>query len=384
MTSRISDAALDDLRARYPINEIAGKWVNLRRSGKKFIGPCPICSSDRQSRTATRFECGADFFVCAVCMEGGDCFKLIQKVEGKTFLEAVEWLGGAREIDADRARELDEARRQKEIQRERERNHFRDKERRTLWDIWLNAAPIAGTAAEIYLALRGIPLPSGARLKCVPDMPYFVPRGRDQVVVHRGPALIAPIMRPDGHFGGLHFTYIDVNAPKGKLKLEDPETHELLPAKKSRGSKKDGYIELIPIKLPPRTLIIGEGIEKVLAVWLALTRVERDLATTAFRTSVDLGNLGGRALESVTHPELKTEKGRAQRVPGPVPDPAAPGIPVPDSVERIIILGDSTSDRLTTRCAIARAQERWRKPGRVIQVAWPPEGQDFDDLLRAA
>jgi CHC2 zinc finger len=379
----IPESALDELRSRNPVDELAGKWVSLRRNGKKLIGACPICSPDRTSRTATRFECDADHWLCAVCVDGGDVIKLVQKFEGKSFLEAVDWLGGTREIDVARAAELDAARAAKAAQRERETNHFRDKERRTLWDIWLAAAPIAGTPVEAYLALRGLDAPPGARLKCVSDMPYFVPRGRDQVVLARAPAMIAPIMRPDGHFGGLHFTYIDLSVAKGKLRLEDPETHEIVPAKKSRGSKKDGHIELLPIK-QPRTLIIGEGIEKVLAVWLALTRVGRDLSTTAFRTSVDLGNLGGRALESITHPTLKTDKGRAQRVPGPAFDPSTPGIPIPDSVEEIIILGDSTSDRLTTLCAIARAEGRWRKPGRVIRTAWSPDGADFDDLLRVA
>jgi len=379
----IPESALDELRARNPLDELAGKWVSLRRAGKKLIGPCPVCSSDRASRTATRFECDADGWCCAVCVDGGDVIKLVQKVEGKSFLEAVEWLGGAREIDAARAAELDAARRKKAEQRERENNHFRDRERRTLWNIWLNAAPIAGTPAQAYLERRGLEAPPGARLKCVVEMPYFVARGHDQVAIHRGPAMVAPIIRPDGHFGGLHFTYIDMSAPKGKLALKDPETGELLPAKKSRGSKKDGHIELIPVKDPP-ALVIGEGIEKVLAVWLALARAGRDLTATAFRTSVDLGNLGGRAGETVTHPTLKTEKGRAQRVPGPLPDLATPGIPVPDSIEQIIILGDSTSDRLTTRCAIARAAGRWARVGRAIRVAWSPDGADFDDLLRAA
>jgi Zn-finger nucleic acid-binding protein len=378
----IPESALDDLRSRNPVDELAGKYVTLRRNGKKLIGPCPICSSDRTSRTATRFECDADGFCCAVCLDGGDAIKLVQKVEGKTFLEAVEWLGGTKEIDVDRARELDETRKRKEAQREKESNHFRDRERRTLWDIWLHAEPIAGTYADSYLQLRGIKAQKGVRLKHVPDMPYFVQRGHsDPIVVHRGPAMIAPIIRPDGHFGGLHFTYIDVNAPKGKLQLEDPETHEILPTKKSRGSKKDGHIDLIPIK-DQRKLIIGEGIEKVLAVWLALSG--RDLSTTAFRTSVDLGNLGGRAAESITHPTLKTDKGRPQRVPGPIPDLSTPGIPIPESVDSVIILGDSTSDRLTTECAIARAERRWRKEGRSICVAWSPDGEDFDDLLRAA
>jgi hypothetical protein len=79
----------------------------------------------------------------------------------------------------------------------------------------------------------------------------------------------------------------------------------------------------------------------------------------------------------------KLQAARVQRVPRPVRD-LATGIPISDSVETIIILGDRTSDHLTTRCAIARAETRWRKPGRVIRVAWSPEGKDFDDVLREA
>jgi hypothetical protein len=119
----------------------------------------------------------------------------------------------------------------------------------------------------------------------------------------------------------------------------------------------------------------------VLAVWCALNHVGRDLSNIAFRTSVDLGNLGGKADGSVSHPTLKTDKNKPQRIAGPKPADEQ-GIPIPDSVDRIVILGDSTSDRPTTECVIARAVTRWSRPGRDIRVAWAPPGVDFDDLLR--
>ena len=258
---------------------------------------------------------------------------------------------------------------------------FPRQERRTLWDIVAARGPIAGTPAR---RISAAPLgAAGVRLRCVPDMPYFVTRGRDQVVVHRGPALVAPILRPDAHFGGLHFTYIDVSQPKGKLAITDPETGEQLPAKKVRGSKRGGHIELVGSK-QPRRLVIGEGIETVLSVWSALATLGRDLADMTFWSSVDLGNLGGKAADTVAHPTLKTVSGRPQRVPGPFPDMTAPGIPIPDSVDDVVILGDGDSDRLTTRCAIVRAGVRFARPGRRVRVAWAPEGRDFNDLRRAA
>lgn len=372
---RISEFALDELRSRNGVPEYVAKRVRLRKSNGKWIGPCPIHSPHPQARDSTSFECWADRWVCATCEMGGDIISLVQKVEGKTFLEAVEWLGGVPEIDAARAAELDAARKRKEIERERESAHYRDKERRTLWDILLRAEP----APEPYLQLRQLGTPPGGRLRGVADMPYFVQRGSDQVVIHRGPAMIAPILRPDGRFGGLHFTYIDVNAPKGKLTLTDPETGEQLPAKKVRGSKRGGYIELVRCK-EPRRLVIGEGIETVLSVWTALSALGRDIADMNFLSSVDLGNLGGKATGTVAHPTLKTAAGRPQRVPGPVPDLATPGIPIPDSVEEVVILGDGDSERVTTRCAIVRATVRFARRGRDVRVAWAPDGRDFNDL----
>ncbi len=390
--SRISETALAELRARNPVADVAAKWVRLRHHGRKrMIGPCPMCSPDRQSATATRFECSDEDWVCAVCCDGGDCIKLVRLVEGLDFLKAVDWLGGARDVSEERAKELAAERAKKQAQREREADAFRDRERRTLWDIWLAAAELVGSPAEQYLRLRGLEAPDRVKLRCVLEMPYFVERAKGQrEIVHRGPAMVAPILRPDGHFGGLHFTYLDVADPKGKARIKDPHTGEELPAKKSRGSKKGGYIELWrgspgpPRGILPTQLIMGEGIEKVLAVWRALHQVGRDLIPTAWRTSVDLGNLGGRAASSLPHPSLKTEKGRPQRVPGPVPDLEAPGIPIPDSVTDVVLLGDSTSDRFTTQCALARAAARFVRDGRTVRVAWAPEGVDFDDMLREA
>jgi hypothetical protein len=63
---------------------------------------------------------------------------------------------------------------------------------------------------------------------------------RSTNVIHRGPAMVAPITRED-KFCGLHVTYLTEDG--AKLSLCDPETRELLPAKKVRGSKSAGAIE---------------------------------------------------------------------------------------------------------------------------------------------
>lgn len=387
---KISAAELERLKDDNPCDEVAGKWVRLRANGRKMIGPCPICSDDPQSLDATRFECWADGWVCAVCPDGGDVIKLVQKREQLEFLAAVDWLGGVQRVDpAEEARRAAE-REHKRAEAEKNSAIFREQERARVFDIWRHGTSIADTDVERYLALRVGTLPASLRMRCIAAMPYYATGKRDAPVIHRGPAMLVPIIGRDGKFAALHVTWIDLGAPKGKVALTDPETGAQLPAKKVRGSKAGGRIELV-VRDAPRRLVIGEGIEKVLAVWLALDVLGRPTTTlddTAFWTSIDLGNLGGRAAEAVPHPTLKDKGGRTRRVPGPQPDLSEPSIEIPDSVEEVVILGDATSDRYLTECAIARAAARWAKnsqgAGRRILVAWCWPDADFDDVLRQA
>lgn len=400
MTSpRFTDTQLSDLKAQHPCDHVAGQWVALRRHGTKMIGPCPLHSKDPQARDSTSFECSAEGWVCATCADGGDVIKLVALHEfgsADKFLEAVEWLGGVRDVDPEVARKRNAELAAKRDKADRASEAFREREREKMYEIWRYGIDIAGTAAEAYLKLRGISeLPPGIRLRCIDDMPYYNGGKRDAEVIHRGPAMLAPIVgaarldSPD-KFSGLHVTYIDLDQPKGKAIIfasSDEGAKINMPSKKVRGSKAGGHIELTGSHEPAR-LIIGEGIEKTLAVWFAMMRAGRDLSTTAFWTSVDLGNLGGKAQETVPHPTLRSDKGRVQRVSGPFADLASPAIAIPETVCEVSILGDGSSDRFTTQCAIARAAARFamRADGstRVVRVAWSPDDVDFDDMLRVA
>jgi hypothetical protein len=214
-------------------------------------------------------------------------------------------------------------------------------------------------------------------------------------VIYRGPAMVAAIVDAAGKFRAVHITWIDVDEPGTKVKLIDPETQEPLPAKKVRGSKTSNVIRLAPaMTREARRLIIGEGIETVLSVWWAYgRRPDRQdwRRETAFYSAVDLGNIGGRSIDSVPHPMLKDKGGRAKRVAGPLPDPKSPAIAIPDSVDDVRLLGDGDSDRFTTQCVLARASKRFAlnsesmtRLGRQVLTAWAPDGMDFNDLLRAA
>ena len=380
----ISDASLDDLKHRNPCDQIAVKWVTLRKHGKKLMGPCPICSTNRASRKATKFECDADGFVCAGCNNGGDVIKLVQLVEGLDFRAAIDWLGGAQEVDQAKSAEREKERAAAKEKADRENNQFREREREKIYEIWKRGVEAVGSPVEDYLRLRGLQLPAGCRLRCISDMPYYSGGAIDAPVVHRGPAMLAPIVDAAGKFRALHTTWLDLDRPNGKALIKDPETPDAeLPAKKVRGSKAGNRIELVAVQ-DPAQLVIGEGIETVLSVWVALEHAGRGLARTAFWSAVDLGNLGGRASESVPHPMLKTGAGRVQRVPGPVPDPDSGAIAIPDTVTDLVLLGDSDGDHFTVHCALARAASRYGASGRSVRIAWAPDGMDFNDMLRAA
>ena len=161
-----------------------------------------------------------------------------------------------------------------------------------------------------------------------------------------------------GDSSGLHFTWLDLAQPKGKANIVDPETGEPLPSKKVRGSKAGGTILLVKPPQPATRGIYGEGIETVLSVWHALASLGHDLSSTEFRSTVDLGNLGGKAKSTIAHLALKDATGRARRVPGPDADLASPAITVSAEIKDVTLLGDGDSDPVVTQCALYRAQIR--------------------------
>jgi hypothetical protein len=409
----ISDQALDALKERNPVHAVAGESVVLRHRGKRgFIGPCPMCSDDPRSRTAMRFECDADKWVCAVCQDGGDVIKLVQKREGLSFTAAIDRLGGVREerptpalarraglrafvaggvmgevpapFNTDNAlrvawcegwgqgrkRELYEA-------------YARERERKRLHDFWQAAVRWRGSPVEDYLACRGLIAPDNARLRCHNDMPMFADgREHEPLLVHRGPAMLAPFLDAAGVFRGLHITWIDTAAPKCKAEIVHPDTGEMLPAKKMRGTKAGCYLDLGGCRDNPRRILAGEGIETVAAVYTALVRAGRDITGSAFRAAGDLGNLAGKASAQLSHPTLKGENGRARRVPGPDPDPNSPAMPVPESVTELVLLKDGDSEPFLTVNAMERASRRHAREGRVIRVPFVPNGLDYNDVMQ--
>ena len=371
--------------------------AKLRKKSREHVGPCPLCgggSNEKgKARTADGFAVNPvkGVFNCRRGGVGGDVIAMVMHTRGVPFHAACELITGepppARgSVITEETRRKSEELQAEAAERERRRieddNIYRQREIRTVRDIHDRAHPFAGSSAEIYAGIRGLTFPPApadraAPIKCVEAMPYHLDK---DTIVHRGPAMVASIVNGQRKFQGLHFTYLDLAREKGKLQLE--HEGELLDPKKSRGSKQGNFV---PICGPaePAFLVVGEAIEKTVAVWMAIEATGRDLSAAAFWSACDLGNLAGKAAASVVHPTLKSEKtGRPIKVPGGVPDLTAPALDIPDSVTDLVLLGDSTSDPFSTRLAMARAAARYARPDRTVRIAWAPDGVDFDDLLR--
>ena len=438
MTST-TDLFIEEARA-VTVAEVA---MRLRVSSLKpagtaeSVGPCPVCGgTDRFSLNSMK-----NAWNCRGSAEGGgrDAISLAAHLGGHDvarrdgFLAAcADVLGrpvpdGDDESEADRqAREDRLAERRRAAAAERERsetgaNAWRERERakaRGKWERALRQAQGEGAAGRIaldYLARRlgGHALPALPLLRAIAAEPYW--HGTDDrknpVALHEGPAMVGPFVDAEGVVVGCHLTWIDLRQRKGRPVLADPEAPgEALPTKKMRGTKKGGLIPLVGFALDGdrilpeagrHRLVIGEGIENVLAVGVA----EGFRVDTLYAAAGDLGNLAGPAdpKSAFGHPNLTRDdrngKARPLRVQGPVPkadqapDDAAQA---PDQVTEILLVADGDSERFATGAAILRAERRLSAPplsvasgslavtprlGRTVATAWPPAGSDFADLL---
>lgn len=427
------------------------------RRGTEHPQPCPACGGkDRFS-----FNTAKNNWVCrGAGTGGGDAIGMAAHVRGldvtrrAEFLEACSIAAGLPvPVDAERESEADKAGRLARIaerrranaeeaaRRDRDASDFREKERARARGIYSHAEAL-GTSdlpyGRFYLNNRcdGFPpVPPDGRswLRVAFEVTYWHGKDHrgDPVALHCGPAMIAPFimlpssprLRGEEEFMviGCHITWIDLdNPPKCRPLIADPQTGEILPTKKMRGSKKGG---IIPIAGHPaaRRWLGGEGIENV----AALARAEGWRADTFYFAAGDLGNLAGPAdpASRFAHPTLtRTVEKRRQpqarpgvgpegppdpeasdpepaegersavrtyetpvMVAGPVPLMRDEGEPqamvVPDHVDELVLVADGDSERVMTASAMARAKARHARPGRLTPVVWPVAGTDFAELL---
>jgi phage/plasmid primase-like uncharacterized protein len=295
--------------------------LQLRRVGRELTGPCVVCGgSDRFAIDPRR-----GLWNCRQCARGGDVITLQQHIDGSSFADAVRVLAGA--VAAKPAQD-----------RRRTGANLRTESTKADDDvaalaradaIWGAAMPIAGTDGEAYLASRGIALeetPDRAGLRFHPACPY----GR----LGTTPAIVA------------RFTDIITNTARGihrraVLAGTEPKTMSL-------GPVGGAVVRLWPDDAVEQGLIIGEGVETVLA---AATRIEH--RGTLLQPAWACGSAG--TLEAF---------------------PVLPG------VYALTILADADGSG-RGQDAAERCAERWANAGREVTILTPRDlGFDFNDVVR--
>ncbi|MEO8911313.1 MAG: DNA primase [Gemmatimonadaceae bacterium] len=142
----IPDEVVDQVRDAADIVQIVGEYVNLKRQGTDFRGPCPFHQGTHRNFSVSPRK---RMYYCFVCHEGGDVFHFLQKRLGVEWPAAVKMVGEKSGIEV---REVD-TRRQGPDPRE------------PLWEINATAAsyfqkilwddPLGASARE-YLSQRDV------------------------------------------------------------------------------------------------------------------------------------------------------------------------------------------------------------------------------------
>ncbi len=97
MAGRIRDEDIAAVRERSPIDEVVGEYLQLRNAGGGSLkGLCPFHEEKTPSFNVTPAR---GLFYCFSCAEGGDAIKFVQKIDGLSFVEAVERLAGRAGLD---------------------------------------------------------------------------------------------------------------------------------------------------------------------------------------------------------------------------------------------------------------------------------------------
>lgn len=148
----IPSETISRIRERVDIVEVIGEYVELRRAGSNFKGLCPFHQEKTPSFNVNQAR---QMFHCFGCSEGGDVISFLIKYEGRTFSDAVRWLGERVGIEVEEktpSRGEMEARQRRQAERERLLTVMETATTFYTEQLWGQE----GVAARKYLDQRGI------------------------------------------------------------------------------------------------------------------------------------------------------------------------------------------------------------------------------------
>jgi DNA primase len=83
---KFGSSAVREIKARIGIVELVRRWVDLRRAGNRWIGPCPFHQESKPSFSVNEEE---GFFYCFGCQAAGDIFDFHSRITGSDFRESL-------------------------------------------------------------------------------------------------------------------------------------------------------------------------------------------------------------------------------------------------------------------------------------------------------
>jgi len=89
MSRSLKDGEVNELKLNADIYNLISSYVNLKKSGKNFMGLCPF---HKEKTPSFIVDTNTQLYHCFGCGEGGDVISFIMKAENLSFIEAVELL----------------------------------------------------------------------------------------------------------------------------------------------------------------------------------------------------------------------------------------------------------------------------------------------------
>ena len=96
MAGRFTDAWLEELRSRVPMEEVVSEYVRLKQKGKRFWGLCPFHNEKTPSFSV---DSESQLYYCFGCHKGGTVFNFVMEMEHMEFYDAVKYLAERAHMD---------------------------------------------------------------------------------------------------------------------------------------------------------------------------------------------------------------------------------------------------------------------------------------------
>lgn len=98
MAQRIPQEVIEEVRQRTNIVDVVGQYVQLKKSGKNYMGLCPFHEERSPSFSVAEDK---QIFHCFGCGKGGTVFNFLQEIEGISFPESVKRVADLEHLSVD-------------------------------------------------------------------------------------------------------------------------------------------------------------------------------------------------------------------------------------------------------------------------------------------